>query len=327
MTLCGTNPAHYKGSIAWEPLVSEDYWRIKLEPSQSTGPHTPTDQLTPSLTLVHRFSTGPQTAIKKCSQTCPTCRASSSSGEIVKHLYFDDPDEHNGSSLLTSPNSQRLRLAEEAVRGLKNSLHRKEEELEDLKNAYAHAVMREYLKNAELSRENASLSAKNKEMEKILETSRRRLQACELYKTITAGDDETVLGRLVTDDGSIRMQSVLNIQKRQLLVAKSLQSRLREDLRQEREQLRASKRKESELENYVKGLERELRELRAVREKPLKERLRPRNIATTSRVVEKSRENTDSRDVVPKRKTRRPLVDRNGSQEDANSADSKEEEQ
>ncbi|VDM74390.1 unnamed protein product [Strongylus vulgaris] len=30
MTLCGTDPAHYKGSIAWEPLVSEDYWRIKL---------------------------------------------------------------------------------------------------------------------------------------------------------------------------------------------------------------------------------------------------------------------------------------------------------
>ncbi|CAJ0609221.1 unnamed protein product [Cylicocyclus nassatus] len=46
------------------------------------------------------------------------------------------------------------------------------------------------------------------------------------------------------------------------------------------------------------------------------------------RVVEKSRENTDYRDVLPKRKTRRPLVDRkNGSQEDVNSADSKEEEQ
>uniref|UniRef100_A0A7I4Y0M3 Peptidase A1 domain-containing protein n=1 Tax=Haemonchus contortus TaxID=6289 RepID=A0A7I4Y0M3_HAECO len=30
MTLCGTNPAHYTGSIAWEPLVSEGYWRIKL---------------------------------------------------------------------------------------------------------------------------------------------------------------------------------------------------------------------------------------------------------------------------------------------------------
>ncbi|KIH50482.1 eukaryotic aspartyl protease [Ancylostoma duodenale] len=30
MTLCGMDPAHYKGSIAWEPLISEDYWRIKL---------------------------------------------------------------------------------------------------------------------------------------------------------------------------------------------------------------------------------------------------------------------------------------------------------
>jgi cathepsin D len=30
MTLCGTDPAHYTGSIAWENLKSEDYWRITL---------------------------------------------------------------------------------------------------------------------------------------------------------------------------------------------------------------------------------------------------------------------------------------------------------
>jgi cathepsin D len=30
MTLCGTDPAHYTGSIAWEPLIATDYWRIKL---------------------------------------------------------------------------------------------------------------------------------------------------------------------------------------------------------------------------------------------------------------------------------------------------------
>ncbi|PIO58109.1 eukaryotic aspartyl protease [Teladorsagia circumcincta] len=30
MTLCGIDPAHYKGSIVWEPLISENYWRIKL---------------------------------------------------------------------------------------------------------------------------------------------------------------------------------------------------------------------------------------------------------------------------------------------------------
>jgi cathepsin D len=30
MTLCGTDSAHYTGSIAWEPLTAEDYWRISL---------------------------------------------------------------------------------------------------------------------------------------------------------------------------------------------------------------------------------------------------------------------------------------------------------
>jgi cathepsin D len=30
MTLCGTDPAHYTGTIAWEPLTKTDYWRINM---------------------------------------------------------------------------------------------------------------------------------------------------------------------------------------------------------------------------------------------------------------------------------------------------------
>ncbi|PIO73413.1 eukaryotic aspartyl protease, partial [Teladorsagia circumcincta] len=30
MTLCGMDPSHYQGPIAWEPLTVEDYWRINL---------------------------------------------------------------------------------------------------------------------------------------------------------------------------------------------------------------------------------------------------------------------------------------------------------
>jgi len=30
MTLCGTDPKHYKGDIVWEPLIGTDYWRIKM---------------------------------------------------------------------------------------------------------------------------------------------------------------------------------------------------------------------------------------------------------------------------------------------------------
>jgi hypothetical protein len=30
MTLCGTDENHYTGDIAYENLISEDYWRIKI---------------------------------------------------------------------------------------------------------------------------------------------------------------------------------------------------------------------------------------------------------------------------------------------------------
>ncbi|XGW20916.1 hypothetical protein V3C99_004134, partial [Haemonchus contortus] len=30
LTLCGIDPTHYQGTIAWEPLISETYWEIQL---------------------------------------------------------------------------------------------------------------------------------------------------------------------------------------------------------------------------------------------------------------------------------------------------------
>ncbi|XGW23735.1 hypothetical protein V3C99_005727 [Haemonchus contortus] len=30
LTLCGIDPTHYQGPIAWEPLISETYWQIQL---------------------------------------------------------------------------------------------------------------------------------------------------------------------------------------------------------------------------------------------------------------------------------------------------------
>ncbi|XGW09693.1 hypothetical protein V3C99_011736 [Haemonchus contortus] len=30
LTICGTDPTHYKGNITWVPLVSEEYWTISL---------------------------------------------------------------------------------------------------------------------------------------------------------------------------------------------------------------------------------------------------------------------------------------------------------
>ncbi|CAJ0609222.1 unnamed protein product [Cylicocyclus nassatus] len=72
MTLCGTNPAHYKGSIAWEPLVSEDYWRIKLGAvtiDGTTYTNGPVDSIVDTGTSLF---TGPTDAIKKVSQNGQT---------------------------------------------------------------------------------------------------------------------------------------------------------------------------------------------------------------------------------------------------------------
>ncbi|WKX94869.1 hypothetical protein Q1695_011829 [Nippostrongylus brasiliensis] len=65
MTLCGTDPAHYKGSIAWEPLVSEDYWRIKLSNVAIQGTsytNGPVDAIVDTGTSL---LTGPTDEIKK----------------------------------------------------------------------------------------------------------------------------------------------------------------------------------------------------------------------------------------------------------------------
>uniref|UniRef100_A0A7I4Y6N0 Peptidase A1 domain-containing protein n=1 Tax=Haemonchus contortus TaxID=6289 RepID=A0A7I4Y6N0_HAECO len=37
LTICGTDPAHYKGAIAWVPLIAERLWRIELGPVYTRG--------------------------------------------------------------------------------------------------------------------------------------------------------------------------------------------------------------------------------------------------------------------------------------------------
>ncbi|VDO04347.1 unnamed protein product [Haemonchus placei] len=37
LTICGMDPAHYKGTIAWVPLIAEYLWRIQLGPVYIRG--------------------------------------------------------------------------------------------------------------------------------------------------------------------------------------------------------------------------------------------------------------------------------------------------
>ncbi|CAB3410307.1 unnamed protein product [Caenorhabditis bovis] len=65
ITLCDTDPNHYEGQIAWEPLVATDYWRISLA-SVKVGTELmtsgPTDAIVDTGTSL---LTGPSDIIKK----------------------------------------------------------------------------------------------------------------------------------------------------------------------------------------------------------------------------------------------------------------------
>ncbi|KHJ77259.1 hypothetical protein OESDEN_23121 [Oesophagostomum dentatum] len=101
------------------------------------------------------------------------------------------------------------------------------------------------------------------ELEKTLERTRTRLKACEFYKAVTTGKDENAMDKYIRDDGSVETGQFLSILRRQLEESRRQQISLADDLRTEREHLRASKKKENELKKFIKVLERELQDVRA----------------------------------------------------------------
>ncbi|KAK6018574.1 eukaryotic aspartyl protease [Ostertagia ostertagi] len=69
MTLCGMNPAHYKGSIAWEPLISEDYWRIYLRAVTIQGKAITNGPVSAIVDTGTSFIGGPSDAIQMIQST------------------------------------------------------------------------------------------------------------------------------------------------------------------------------------------------------------------------------------------------------------------
>ncbi|CAJ0609962.1 unnamed protein product [Cylicocyclus nassatus] len=105
------------------------------------------------------------------SQTCPTCRAPTNNNQLVKHLFIDDPSDHNDNSLLYESQpydvatvSNALPCAEEEVRKLailsesriREVLHKFDDLISNLQNAEVLADWNS------VSSEVASLQDKNK---------------------------------------------------------------------------------------------------------------------------------------------------------------------
>lgn len=65
ITLCDTDPNHYVGNIAWEPLVSEDYWRIKLASVVIDGTTYTSGPIDSIVDTGTSLLTGPTDVIKK----------------------------------------------------------------------------------------------------------------------------------------------------------------------------------------------------------------------------------------------------------------------
>ncbi|RCN39585.1 zinc finger, C3HC4 type [Ancylostoma caninum] len=259
------------------------------------------------------------------SKTCPNCRVRTTDRQIIKHLYFDAPDEFNTTQVISSDvqvetlsialekeKNDHLEVLEE-VRKLKDQVSSLQAKLDRERTRFREKVPSLEARNRQLE----MMLINQQELEKALEKTKCRLRACEFYKAVTAGKDENAMDKYVKDDGSVEVGQFLNILRRlvysavekivcpeiqvvvkfgvgsrsfnnetgsnlifhvkkapirghfddlpfrQLEEARKVQVSLTNELRAERELLRTSKKKEADLKNFVKALERELRDVRS----------------------------------------------------------------
>ncbi|XGW09680.1 hypothetical protein V3C99_011730 [Haemonchus contortus] len=65
LTICGTDPAHYKGNLAWVPLIAEVYWTISLGAVYVRGMTLTNGTQNGIVDTGTSYITGPTDAIKK----------------------------------------------------------------------------------------------------------------------------------------------------------------------------------------------------------------------------------------------------------------------
>lgn len=206
------------------------------------------------------------------SKTCPICRVVTAERHIVKHLFFDSADDVAGSQApgnstaqiealsiaLEQEKSDHFEAKEEVLR-LKTSLESLQVKFDLEKKCFREKIPSLQTRNRQLE----MMLVDQQELQRTLEATRRRLRACDFYKAITIGKDETALDKYLKEDGAIEHGQFLNILRRQLDEARRTQSKLKDELRAERELVRTLKKKEHDLKNIVAALEKELRDVRS----------------------------------------------------------------
>jgi cathepsin D len=117
MTLCGTDTAHYTGSIAWEPLKSEDYWRITLgglsiKNTQITGPMDAIVDTGTSLMA------GPTTQVQQIQKIIGAFEIAEGEYEVICDLVNQLPNVEitlGGQTFELTPNDYVLKITDEGV--------------------------------------------------------------------------------------------------------------------------------------------------------------------------------------------------------------------
>uniref|UniRef100_A0A0K0DHR2 RING-type domain-containing protein n=1 Tax=Angiostrongylus cantonensis TaxID=6313 RepID=A0A0K0DHR2_ANGCA len=189
------------------------------------------------------------------SKTCPICRIRTAEKQIIQHLYFDSADEL-GVTQLGHADAAQIEALYVALEKEKSTALEAQEEVLKLRDSVAS------LQAKAQSLSNKLDSEKKRVLEKISSLEARNDQLEMIYKFITTGKDDSALDKYVADSGGVDVGQFLNILRKQLNEARKLQERLTNDLRIERELVRALKKKECKLKNIVKVLHQELKDVR-----------------------------------------------------------------
>nr|CDJ85007.1 Peptidase A1 domain containing protein [Haemonchus contortus] len=84
LTICGTDPAHYKGNISWVPLISESYWTISLGPVYVRGTTITNETQGAVVDTGTSLIVGPTNAVQKLQNLFSSSGATNATGGVYQ---------------------------------------------------------------------------------------------------------------------------------------------------------------------------------------------------------------------------------------------------